>query len=76
MKLQNEILNLFNLRYRLHKQVYNHHSVKAAEYLVYSMLIEIKQNSSSEDLYNMYGWNDSIINIPLSDNHKKCLDSL
>ena len=76
MKLQNEILNLFNLRYRLHKQVYNHHSVKAAEYLVYSMLLEIKQNRTSEDLYNMYGWNDSIINIPLSDNHKKCLNSL
>lgn len=76
MKLQNEILNLFNLRYRLHKQVYNHHSVKAAEYLVYFMLLEIKKNRSVDDLYNMYGWNDSIINIPVSDNHKMHLDNL
>lgn len=75
-KLQNEILNLFSLRYRLHKQVYNHHSVKAAEYLVYLMLIEIKHNNQSKDLYDTYRWNDSIINIPVSDKHKGYLDNL
>ena len=76
VKLQNEILSLFNLRYRLHKQVYNHHTVKSAEYLIYSMFLEIKKHIGKDELYEMYRWNDSIINIPVNKRHKKYLDCL
>jgi len=34
IKLQNEIVTLFETRYRLHKQIYCHHAVTACEYLV------------------------------------------
>ena len=33
-KLQDEIMSLFETRYRLHKRVYNHHTVKAIEQIV------------------------------------------
>ena len=33
-KLQYEIFLLFSSRYRLHKQVYTHHTVKSFEYLI------------------------------------------
>lgn len=37
-KLEYEIYQLFSTRYRLHKQVYNHHTVKAYEYLIADLL--------------------------------------
>jgi len=37
-KLEYEIYQLFATRYRLHKQVYNHHTVKAYEYLIADIL--------------------------------------
>ena len=37
-KLEYEILQLFTTRYRLHKQVYNHHAVKAYEYCIAEIL--------------------------------------
>lgn len=40
-KLQFEISSLFTTRYRLHKQVYNHHTVKAYEYLIIDILKQI-----------------------------------
>ena len=38
-KLQDEILSLFETRYRLHKKVYNHHTVKAGEYIITEILV-------------------------------------
>jgi len=43
-KLQFDIFNLFASRYRLHKQVYNHHTVKSHEFVVVEILKEIKKN--------------------------------
>ncbi len=43
-KLQFDIFNLFASRYRLHKQVYNHHTIKSHEFVVVEILKEIKKN--------------------------------
>ena len=43
IKLQNEVMSLFETRYRLHKRVYTHHTVKAIEQVVTKILIEIKE---------------------------------
>lgn len=40
-KLEYEIFQLFSTRYRLHKQVYNHHTVKAYEYLISELLKDV-----------------------------------
>ena len=40
-KLEFDIFNLFAARYRLHKQVYNHHTVKSHEFVVVEILKEI-----------------------------------
>ena len=37
-KLQGEIVLLFETRYRLHRQVYNHRTIKACEYLIIELL--------------------------------------
>ena len=59
-KLQDEIMSLFETRYRLHKKVYCHHTVKAIEYIVVEILREIINNTqlSFEDL------SDDIISFP------------
>ena len=44
-KLQDEVMSLFETRYRLHKRVYTHHTVKAIEQVVTKILIEIKRVS-------------------------------
>ena len=41
-KLEYEIFQLFATRYRLHKQVYNHHTVKAYEYYIVQILRQAK----------------------------------
>ena len=41
-KIQHDIYLLFSCRYRLHKQIYNHHAVKAFEYLLIPILKKIK----------------------------------
>jgi HD superfamily phosphohydrolase len=41
-KTQHDIYLLFSCRYRLHKQIYNHHAVKAFEYLLIPILKKIK----------------------------------
>lgn len=41
-KLQFDIYSLFASRYRLHKQVYTHHTVKAFEYVVIGMMTELR----------------------------------
>ena len=43
-KLQFDIYNLFACRYKLHKQVYSHHTVKAIEYVLVDIMKEIKKN--------------------------------
>ena len=61
-KLEDEVLSLFATRYRLHKNVYNHHTVKAAEYALIKIMKKIINN-------NNIPWNsltDSIINIYIS----------
>jgi HD superfamily phosphohydrolase len=59
-KLQDEIISLFQTRYRLHKQVYTHHTVKAVEQIVSKILFEIKK-STDIDLSTSY---DDIISFP------------
>ena len=62
-KLQDEILSLFQTRYRLHRQVYTHHTVKAMEYLISGILQEIIDyfDPVFEQLV------DSIIELPVSE---------
>ena len=59
-KLQDEIISLFQTRYRLHKQVYTHHTVKAVEQIVSKILFEINK-STDIDLSISY---DDIISFP------------
>ena len=44
-KLQYDIFLLFSSRFRLHKQVYTHHAVKAFEYLLIPILTKIKDTN-------------------------------
>ena len=41
-KLQFDMFAVFHTRYRLHKQVYNHHTVKAFEYIIAEILKQLK----------------------------------
>ena len=45
-KLEYEIFQLFATRYRLHKQVYNHHTVKAYEYYIVHILKAAKRKNA------------------------------
>jgi HD superfamily phosphohydrolase len=47
-KLEFSIFNLFAARYQLHRQVYNHHSVKAHEFVIVEILNNIKQSLKNE----------------------------
>ena len=58
-KIQHDILSLFETRYRLHKNVYNHHAVKSAEEIVKEILVNILEKSNDKTILNMA--NDSII---------------
>jgi HD superfamily phosphohydrolase len=62
-KLEFEIYNLFNSRYRLHKQVLSHHTVKAYEYYIIEILRSIKQ-----DGYDFLALTDSIVFCNLHQN--------
>ena len=66
-KVQHDIYLLFSCRYRLHKQIYNHHAVKEFEYLLIPILKKIKNSgiefinftdstimNQFEDLENIY----------------------
>ena len=59
-KLQDEIVLLFRTRYRLHKNVYNHHTVKACEYLV-TDLIKSHTDVDFKLYYNLIRYTDSFI---------------
>ena len=47
-KIEFNVLNLFAARYQLHKQVYNHHSVKTHEFVIIEILNNIKQSLKKE----------------------------
>lgn len=55
-KLQQDIYLLFSCRYRLHKQIYNHHAVKAFEYLLIPILKKIKKSN-----INFIDFTDSVV---------------
>ena len=44
-KLQFDMFALFHTRYRLHKQVYNHHTVKAFEYIIAEILQQLREKT-------------------------------
>ena len=57
-KLEDEVLSLFASRYRLHKKVYNHHTVKAAEFSLTNILrkileFEVPWNSLTDNIISM-----------------------
>ena len=69
-KLEDEVLSLFASRYRLHKKVYNHHTVKAAEYSLTNILKKILEFDVP--------WNsltDNIITMPINDEVIKMKES-
>lgn len=45
-KIEFNIFNLFATRYRLHKQVYNHHATKSYEFIIVEILKKIKNRMS------------------------------
>jgi len=59
-KLQYEVLQLFTTRYRLHRQVYNHHTVKAYEYYIAEILRGAKKKGIA-----FLDLNDSIVTCRL-----------
>jgi len=61
-KLQDEVLSLFESRYRLHKRVYCHHTVKAVEYIIVELLREIKTHTN----LNLAELTDDIILFPFA----------
>ena len=62
-KLQDEILSLFQTRYRLHRKVYTHHTVKAAEYVIANILKEMLNNVDIK----FQKLSDSMIEWPVSE---------
>ena len=73
-KLQDEIISLFETRYRLHKKVYCHHTVKSSEYIITDLLNNIISSHNIE-FKHLY---DSIISFPLNEtiiNLKNKLDN-
>ena len=61
-KLQDEILSLFQTLYRLHRKVYTHHTVKAAEYIIEDIQKEMLVNVDTK----FEKLNDSMIEWPVS----------
>ena len=51
-KLQHDIMMVFETRYRLHKNIYYHHAVKSAEFIIEDMLTTII-DSSDKDMLDM-----------------------
>lgn len=61
-KLQDEIVLLFRTRYRLHKNVYNHHAVKACEYLVADLIAGSAHDYKHfKQYYNFIRYTDSFV---------------
>uniref|UniRef100_A0A6C0JC54 HD domain-containing protein n=1 Tax=viral metagenome TaxID=1070528 RepID=A0A6C0JC54_9ZZZZ len=71
-KLQDEIISLFETRYRLHKKVYHHHTVKSCEYIITDIFNNIISNSNLEFKY-LY---DDIISFPFTQTIRELKDKL
>lgn len=70
-KLEYEILQLFSTRYRLHRQVYNHHTVKAYEYCIAKILKAERQRK-----INFLDLNDSIIGCRIHSEYNQIRDNI
>ena len=75
-KLFYDIYDLFNLRFRLHKQIYNHHTINQIEHMVLDIfkLVDKDYNilSSIDNVDNFVELNDNILEkIYYSDSNKQ-----
>ena len=73
-KLQQDILMLFENRYRLHKQVYNHHAVKSAEFIIQNILEYILDKSKDPTILDMS--HDAIIFSMVDPTIQKMVENL
>ena len=71
-KLQDEIISLFETRYRLHKKVYCHHTVKSCEFIITDLLNNIIYNNNL-DFKHLY---DDIISFPFNETIRELKDKL
>ena len=62
-KLQDEIVSLFETRYRLHKKVCSHRTIKSSEYIITDLLNNIIKNNDIK-FENLY---DNIISFPFDE---------
>jgi len=73
-RLNYEIFSLFTNRYRMHKLVYNHHTVKAYEYLILDILKNFHKRMHQEspiDRVEFLQLTDAIVNCQLHSLHYK-----
>lgn len=71
-KLQFNIFNLFATRYRLHKQVYNHHAVKAHEFIIVDILKKMRKHLGAK----AWTLTDSSVMCGLHDETREFLEKL
>lgn len=70
-KLVYDIYDLFNLRFRLHKQIYNHHTINQIEHMIYDVFILVEDYFKLyeyDNLDNFYKLNDNILDLILYSN--------
>ena len=73
-RLNYEIFSLFTNRYRMHKLVYNHHTVKAYEYLILDILKNFHKRMHQESPINRVEFlqlTDAIVNCQVHSLHYK-----
>ena len=70
-KLEQDIYLLFSSRYRLHKQIYSHHAVKAFEYLLIPILKKIKATN-----IDFIDFTDSVVLSRINSKHIKELENI
>jgi len=71
-KIEFNIFNLFAARYRLHKQVYNHHAIKSHEFIIVRILKQIKKSAGD----STWKLTDSSIMCPLHSQFKELYKKL
>jgi HD superfamily phosphohydrolase len=71
-KLEYNIFSLFASRYRLHKQVYNHHAIKAHEFIIIDILRKLKNKMGG----SCWKLTDSAVTCGLHKSHKDLLIKL
>ena len=70
-KLEQDIYLLFSSRYRLHKQIYSHHAVKAFEYLLIPILKKIKATN-----IDFIDFTDSVVLSRINSKHIEELENI